>query len=385
LSPKFSFLILEILALVTYSFLFLRFVITLINYIAKPLLPVIQQTSYTDKISILVPARNEALSLPLLLASIDKQMYSNYELLILDDASADSTADVVAAYAAVNTRCRLLTGKALPGGWLGKNWACHQLACQARGKYLLFIDADVQLQQNFIASALHQMKSHNLALLSVFNDQIMCSWGEKLVVPLMHYLLLSLLPLRLVYRSQDARVAAASGQCMLFDAQVYRKYLFHQEHSREVAEDLQIMRSVKSKGLKGSALLANGQIRCRMYRSYAESIEGFSKNLIAGFSKNAWLCTLVIGLCTAGFAAFLYPLSFVEVLPQTAKQLFFLSVIIYSISIRIMVSLLGNQPVLANIVLHPLQMVSFIILLCTALYRHFTNTNRWKGRLVLTR
>lgn len=375
----------EILALITYSFLLLRFGITLINYLSRPLLPVKQQTSYSDKVSILVPARNEAATLPLLLASIDKQMHRNYELLILNDFSTDSTADIISAYAAVNDRCRLLTGQELPEGWLGKNWACHQLASQARGQYLLFIDADVQLQPDFIASALYQMKSKNLALLSIFNDQIMYSLGEKLVVPLMHYLLLTLLPLRLVYSTKDARVAAASGQCMLFDAAQYQTYFFHQEHRDEVAEDIQIMCSVKSKGLKGNALLGNGLIRCRMYQSYTESIAGFSKNLIAGFNKSALLCTLVIFLCTASFGAFLYPLSFVEVLSQTGKQLFFLSVIVYSMGIRIMVSVLSNQPIVANVVLHPLQMLSFFVLLCTALYKHLTNTNRWKGRVVLTR
>lgn len=375
----------EILALITYSFLLLRFGITLINYLSRPLLPVKQQTSYSDKVSILVPARNEAATLPLLLASIDKQMHSNYELLVLNDFSTDSTADIISAYAAVNDRCHLLTGEELPEGWLGKNWACHQLASRASGQYLLFIDADVQLQPDFIASALYQMKSKNLALLSVFNDQIMHSLGEKLVVPLMHYLLLTLLPLRLVYGTKDARVAAASGQCMLFDAAQYQTFLFHQEQRDEVAEDIQIMCSVKSKGLKGNALLANGLIRCRMYRSYTESIAGFSKNLIAGFNKSALLCTLVIFLCTASFGAFLYPLSFVEVLPQTGKQLFFLSVIVYSMGIRVMVSVLSNQPIVANVVLHPLQMLSFFVLLCTALYKHLTNTNRWKGRVVLTR
>lgn len=375
----------EILALVTYSFLLLRFGITLINYIAKPLLPLKQHPGYSDKVSILVPARNEAPNLPLLLTSIDKQAYSNYELLVLNDASTDNTAEIISTYAAANPKCRLITGKTLPDGWLGKNWACHQLASQASGKYVLFIDADVQLQPNFICSALHQIKTRNLALLSVFNDQLMHSWGEKLVVPLMHYILLTLLPLRLVYSTKDHRVAAASGQSMFFDGEAYRKYLFHQEHSKEVAEDIHIMRSVKSKGLKGSALLANGLIRCRMYRSYTESIEGFSKNLLAGFNGSILLCTLVIFLCTAGFLAFIYPLPFTETLPQMGKYLFFLSVIIFITGIRVMISVLGNQPVLTNLVLHPLQMASLIILLCTALYKHFTNTNQWKGRAIITR
>jgi chlorobactene glucosyltransferase len=376
---------LEILAFVTYSFLLLRFGITLINYLTKPLLPVKQASRYTDKVSILVPARNEAYNLPLLFASIEKQNYCNYELLVLDDASTDHTAETVSAYAAVNTRCRLVSGKMLPDGWMGKNWACHQLALQAAGRYLLFIDADVQVQPDFIQSALHEVKFKNLTLLSVFNDQIMHSPGEKLVVPLMHYILLTLLPLRLVYRTQDHRVAAASGQCMFFNAALYKAHLFHQIHRKDVAEDIHIMRSVKNKGLKGSALLANGLIRCRMYRSYKESIEGFSKNLIAGFSSSVLLCIVVVFLCTAAFLSFLYPLPTLQTFSQTGSYLFFFSVVAFIAAIRIMVSVLGNQPVMINILLHPLQMLSFFILLCTALYKHFTNSNRWKGRIVTTK
>jgi chlorobactene glucosyltransferase len=201
----------------------------------------------------------------------------------------------------------------------------------------------------------------------------------------MHYILLTLLPLRLVYRTSDHRVAAASGQCMVFDVEAYRKYLFHQAHRQEVAEDISIMRSVKSRRLRGSALLANGLIRCRMYRSYSESITGFSKNLIAGFNGSILLCVLVVFLCTASFFTFLFPLPFLENISPAGSYTLFFSVIFFIISIRIMVSVLGNQPVLANILLHPLQMVSFLILLCTALYKHFTNSNRWKGRVVTTR
>jgi chlorobactene glucosyltransferase len=268
---------------------------------------------------------------------------------------------------------------------MGKNWACHQLASCAAGRYLLFIDADVQLQPDFIQSALHEIKLKNLTLLSVFNDQIMYSSGEKMVVPLMHYILLTLLPLRLVYRTQDHRVAAASGQCMFFDAEVYGQHLFHQLHKNDVAEDIHIMRSVKNKGLKGSALLANGLIKCRMYHSYRESIEGFSKNLIAGFSGSVLLCVLVVFLCTAAFLSFLYPLPALQDFSQTGSYVFFFTLVLFIAAIRIMVSLLGNQPVMINILLHPLQMLSFFILLCTALYKHFTNSNRWKGRIVTTK
>jgi hypothetical protein len=115
-------------------------------------------------------------------------------------------------------RFKVIKGNALPAHWLGKNYACHQLAQQATGEYYLFLDADEQVQKGLINSAVHRMKLRDLSLLSLFTNQTMLSVGEEMVVPLMHYILLNLLPLRLVYLVKSAAVAAASGQFMLFDA-----------------------------------------------------------------------------------------------------------------------------------------------------------------------
>jgi hypothetical protein len=151
---------------------------------------------------------------------------------------------------------KVIKGKALPADWLGKNYACYQLAQQATGAYYLFLDADEQVYKGLFNSAIHRMNLRGLSLLKpVHQPGYAHSVGEKMVVPLMHYILLNLLPLRLVYLVKSAAVAAASGQFMLFNAEDYKKYQWHQLAKNKVVEDVVIMKLVKAAKLNGEALL----------------------------------------------------------------------------------------------------------------------------------
>src|SRR6476661_1421497 len=217
-----------ILIFVIFFFLILRFTVTLFNYISNPKLPRAGR-KYADKVSILIPARNEEQSLELLLQSILDQHYSNYEVIVLDDNSSDKTYQIAEAFANSDARFKVLRGQELPSDWLGKNFACHQLAAAASGAYLLFLDADECVQDGLIDNAIHRMKLNRLNLLSLFTNQVMKTPGERLVVPLMHFLLLNLLPLRLVRLSKNAAFSAASGQFMLFDRQTYEEYQWHEQ------------------------------------------------------------------------------------------------------------------------------------------------------------
>src|SRR4030042_153519 len=93
-------------------------------------------------IAVLIPARNEEANIGACLDSLRKQDYPYFEILVLDDSSTDGTAEVVARLASEDQRVKLLKGQPLPPGWAGKPFACHQLAQEARGSWLLFTDAD---------------------------------------------------------------------------------------------------------------------------------------------------------------------------------------------------------------------------------------------------
>jgi glycosyltransferase involved in cell wall biosynthesis len=357
--------------LVTFIFLILRFTVTLFNFISNPKLPRISRY-YHDKVSILIPARNEADNILTLLQSIHQQEYCEYEVIILDDNSTDGTCQICADFAAGHSKFKVIKGEPLPAGWLGKNFACYQLAQRASGKYYLFLDADEKVYNGLLNSAVHRMYLRRLSLLSLFTNQDMRSGGEKVVVPLMHYILLNLLPLRSVFLFKNAAIAAASGQFMLFDAGGYNEYQWHQLAKNKVVEDVEIMKLVKAASLSGEALLANGMISCRMYKGYNEAISGFGKNFLAAFNYNV-----------IGFLVYLTVIIGGPVLIIMTLNLNFIAMMAGLIILtRVMISLSVGQKAWQNVLLHPLQMLSLLLIGITSIQKYLSKTTEWKGRKI---
>ena len=352
-----------------FLFLILRFTVTLFNFISNPKLTN-SPRDYGDLVSILIPARDEEKNILNLLQSIRDQNYRNYEVVVLDDHSSDGTFQICKEFAGSDKRFRVIAGKPLPKDWLGKNYACHQLAEEAKGKFLMFLDADETVADGLLNNTVHRMKFYRLDLLSLFTNQVMITWGERMIVPLMHFVLLNLLPLRLVRLSKSPAFSAASGQFMLFNAENYKENQWHEQVRNKVVEDIEIMRSVKASGYRGEALLANGFIFCRMYGSFNEAFQGFSKNFLAGFNNNIFGLSFYLLLVILGPLAIAYILS--------PELLFFaLSLIILS---RVMISLMSGQNVWYNILLHPIQLISMVFIAVISVKKYFTKTIVWKGR-----
>ena len=146
-----------ILIYLIFFFLVLRFTVTLFNFLSNPKLTN-SFRQYDDFVSILIPARNEEADIQQLLHSISIQNYQNYEVIILDDNSTDRTSQVCQDFCDQHKRFKLLPGAPLPKGWLGKNFACFQLAKAAHGKYLIFLDADETISDGLINNSIHRMK-----------------------------------------------------------------------------------------------------------------------------------------------------------------------------------------------------------------------------------
>ena len=355
----------------TLLFIVLRFTVTLFNFISDPKLRRVSR-HYTDLVSILIPVRNEQGDIIALLESIYQQDYNNYEVIILDDDSTDDTYKLCKTFCDKHQNFRIIKGDQLPAGWTGKNFACHQLALAAKGDFLLFLDADEQVHNGLINTAIYRMHQYQLGLLSVFANPDMLTAGERVVVPLQHYLLLGLLPLRLVYLIKNHFIAAASGQFMFFDAGVYRRHQWHSLVKDKIVEDAEIMRMVKAAGHRGETLLANNMLSSRMYKSYFEAINGFSKNVLSVFNYNIIWFLIYILLTIAGPMMVLITLNIPLIL--------FMSAII--LIGRLMSSLLAGQNPVYNIILHPLQMISLTAIAFIAIQKHLTHTLTWKGRRI---
>ncbi|MBC7389055.1 MAG: glycosyltransferase family 2 protein [Opitutaceae bacterium] len=366
----------ELLIYFSFGFAVLRLLVASYNLLSNPVLDKrgANNSSITTQnssllLSILVPARNEEHTIRFLLESLQKQPFQNFELIILNDNSSDQTSNIVTEFARSDTRIKLIEGKPLPAGWLGKNWACHQLSQASSGQLMLFLDADVLLVEDAIYKALSVISTHNLSLLSIFPEQKIISVGEKLTVPIMHYLLLSLLPLDFIYYFNAPSLSAANGQFMLFNSIDYRKYYFHEMCKSEIVEDIRIMQEIKSNGLKGRTLLGSGLVYCRMYNSYSEGIKGFSKNLLSGFGNSK------LGLAAFLLLVIVIPISmFFKAINLSLIYLFF------ALSIRVCISITSRQSVMDNLIFHFGQMAALTLISFKSIKNSYTKTLEWKGR-----
>ncbi len=266
-------------AYIVLAFSVLQLIVAFVNWVFAEKLHENDVCSSDKTISVLIPARNEENNIANLLTDLSKSNGNITEIVVFDDNSDDNTAQIVRTFSTNDSRIRLIQSVVLPEGWLGKNNACHQLALQAKGDYLLFLDADVRIKNTLPNALLCYALKYETDLLSIFPVQQMQTLPEKITVPLMHFILLTLLPLPLVLRSKFASLSAANGQCMFFDAITYHKLLPHKQFKKSRAEDIEIARYYKRNHKKTSCLTGTKQVQCRMYSSLNQSIEGFSKNV----------------------------------------------------------------------------------------------------------
>ena len=241
------------------------------------------------KASLLIPARNEAATIGSTVEGLLRQSYANFELLILDDHSEDGTDRVAKEVAKGDTRLTILCGKAVPQGWLGKSWACQQLAVQASGEILIFADADVKWRPGALAALLSEFERSGADMLTVMPTQKTVSWAERLCVPLMALAIHAYLPVVAVHRSRYPLLAAANGQCLAFTRAAYDRLGGHTAVRNNIVEDVGLARRVKVMGMQLRMAEADGLICCRMYQDWRSVRDGYAKNILAGFGGGAGL------------------------------------------------------------------------------------------------
>ncbi|MFC4454370.1 glycosyltransferase [Deinococcus sonorensis] len=253
------------------GFLLYKLLTLTVNALSFPVLRPRRRPAGAPSVSVLLPARNEAGNLPYTLPGLLRQ--GALEVLVLDDRSDDDTARIARALGAA-----VLPGQPLPDGWLGKPWACWQLAQQARGEVLIFTDADVFWEPGALDAILHELERTRADLLSVWPRQQTRSLGERLLVPLVDNVLLTLLPGPLT-RLPLASLSAGNGQLMAFRRACYFRISGHRLVQGEVLEDVRFSERLKARGGRLALALGGDLMSVRMYRSYQESLHGFAKSL----------------------------------------------------------------------------------------------------------
>lgn len=243
----------------------------------------------SPEVSILVPARDEERNIVACVESLLQQDYPEFEVIVLDDDSRDATGTLLEGIQTRSgERLRILPGEPLPAGWLGKHWACHQLAQAAQSNFLLFTDADTVHHPSTLREAVAALHSEGAGALSVLPRQAVGSWGETLVIPILSWVIHTFVPFIL-----PRRTPTAVGQFMLFRREVYTAVGGHAAIRAHVLDDIALAHNVQRMGLGWAFCDGSRRVTTRMYRGWRETARGLAKNLFPVFHYNVPLFLFV--------------------------------------------------------------------------------------------
>jgi chlorobactene glucosyltransferase len=248
-------------------------------------------------VSVIVPARDESVNISVCVASLLNSEYPRLEIIVVDDGSIDGTGDIVrilVEHAA--GKLRLVEGKRLPDGWLGKPWACWQGYGEARGELLLFTDADTRHDDTLLGHAVGALQQRGADLVSVMPRQLMGSFWERLILPhIFTVLSMRYHDLERVNRTTRPKDVIANGQFILVRRDAYEAVGGHEALRDEVVEDQQLAQRIVAAGRRIFIAHAHDLMDTRMYRSLGGIVEGWTKNLALGSRRAApaWIAPAV--------------------------------------------------------------------------------------------
>lgn len=345
-----------------------------------------------ERVSVLIPARNEELSIAAAIESVRGQHTSidaptgccstsiELEVLVLDDGSSDATGAIAETIAHEDARVRVLRAPddAPPPGWLGKTWACARLAEESSGSVLVFMDADVTLQPTAVLALVTELRDAGFAMVAPYPYQEAGTWFERLVQPLVTWSWVATMPLGWAERSTRPSLSAANGQLLAVDARSYRAVGGHASVAGDVIEDVGLMRAFKRAGFRTATVDGSHLAQCRMYASTSEVVDGYTKSLWAAFNGPAGSIAATALLIGA------YVMPAVGVLTARRRSTRTLAAAGYlsGVASRALVARRTGERVLPDALLHPASVSAFAILTALSWSRHLRGTNTWKGRPV---
>jgi hypothetical protein len=332
----------------------------------------------TERVAVLLPVRDEATRVtPCLESLLGQQGVSQLDILVLDDGSADGTADVVRRVA--GNKARLLTGAELPPGWLGKPHACHQLAAAAPdADVLVLVDADVVLAPAAIAAAVTLLRAADVTLLSPYPRIV---GAGRLVQPLLQWSWLTFLPLRAMERSRRPALAAAGGQLLVVDRAGYTRAGGHAVVKNDVLEDIGLARAVKRSGGRIALADFSSLATCRMYGSWRELTDGYAKSLWTSFGSTAGAAAVVVLLLLLYAAP---PIATIGALTAGAVGPAFVTLSAYLLGVagRVVSAQATGGRAWPDALAHPVSVVVFAWLVVRSLRLRRRRGLTWRGRVL---
>ena len=362
--------------LISIALLTVVLAVALFNAATAPMLKKSVSLKKRPRVSVLIPARNEEANISTCIEGFLSQDYDNFEILVLDDQSTDRTEAIIEKFSQEHPEVQAIRGKPLPAGWLGKNWACHQLNLHANGEILIFTDADNCPAPNAIANTVAYMQKLELGLLSAFPEKVTSTLAEKLVVPVVDMFVYAGLPLWLTYFSRFPSLAAASGLWIAITRDAYQQVGGHQAVSNQIVEDVELSRLAKKNGIRILTLAGTRVVSCRMYHSFSEVWDGFSKNLF-GLVRYKIIPFFVLML--ALFTMCVLPYITVWFVPLRELSIV---AIIMNIAMRTVLAFKYRHPFWTSVIWHPFGVLLTLLIGINSFFQVRRGRLQWKDRQI---
>jgi len=318
------------------------------------------------QVSIIIPARNEESNLGPCLESLITQAGVSFEIIVVDDHSSDRTREIASSFRGV----RVIDAAPLPEGWTGKNNAVAAGVRASHGEWLLFTDADTFHLPGSLARALSETEESGTEMLSYSPEQTAITFWEKAILPVVFAELARQYPPAEVSDPNSTSVAA-NGQYILVKRSAYDAVGGHGAVASSILEDVALARAIKASGRRIRFRYGAGAVRTRMYRTFAQLREGWTKNLALLFPRPGWLAAKTLALWL------LLPLTLALVATFHLWWLGLLVVLFVYLTARVGRS---NFPISSRVLGVLFGMPMFSYLLLRSKRAHARGNIPWKGR-----
>ncbi len=262
------------------------------------------KTGLTDgpRVSVMIPARDEEHSISNCLDSLVDQTYLDYEILVIDDQSSDSTWEIISQYAQKHPNIRAFKGNSLPEGWNGKSYALHQLAQHASGEIFLFTDADTVHSKESISLGAANLISRGADMVSGYPLQAGPGFITQIIVSVMHFNTAFLFPLVLSRFTRIPLFAFAIGQYICITRNAYFASGGYERIRSRVTDDIHLARNLLSMGYRIRFIEVHKTVQCRMFSTPAQAFAGITRSIVDFFdcrtslliSSAVLFCCLII-------------------------------------------------------------------------------------------
>ena len=335
-------------------------------------------------VDILIPTRNEENSISKCLDSLINQTYSNMKILVLDDQSTDNTTNIIKNYSTKYDNIKLIKGKNLPKGWLGKHWACQQLGEFSSADLILFSDADTWFEKNIIENTINLMTNDKIDFITLIPTRETRSVFVKITLSFIDWFIIACVPKIACEKLSFQSLSMSFGQFMLMKRKAYQKIKGHKTFKNSAVDDLELGRLIKKENFSWRIYNGTNAVKTTMYNNINELTEGLTKNIYPsfGYHISLFLITWII----IGFISMMPLLSILSNTLQLTDNLFSYPLSIISILLMLstwIISLSINSQSKWLAFTYPISFGMILYLGIKSLFFSISGKTTWKDRTLV--